>query len=137
DAVRSAAEETERLGSLAEDLLLVARADQGELPVRRERVRAHDLLGRVATRFAGQAGELGRTVRVTGDDVLLDADPRRLEQAVGNLVANGLVHGAGNVDLFARSVNGHVELHVTDEGGGFPPEFAARAFDRFSRADES
>ena len=136
-ALRSAAEETDRLTSLAEDLLFVARADQGELPVRRERLRSHDLLDRVATRFSGRAAELDRTVRVAGDDVELDADPLRLEQALGNLVANGLAHGAGTVELSARSVNGHVELHVTDEGGGFPPGFAVRAFDRFSRADES
>jgi signal transduction histidine kinase len=32
-------------------------------------------------------------------------------------------------------VNGSVELHVTDEGAGFPPEFLDRAFDRFTRAD--
>jgi signal transduction histidine kinase len=76
-------------------------------------------------------------VRVTGTDVVLEADPLRLEQALGNLVANGLDHGDGTVELSARSVNGSVELHVTDEGDGFPPEFAARAFDRFSRADES
>jgi len=137
EALRSAAEETDRLVALAEDLLMVARADQGELPVRRERVQAHDVLDRVATRFAGRADELGRAVRVTGGDAVLDADPRRLEQALGNLVANGLEHVSGTVELFARSVNGHVELHVTDEGHGFPPEFAAQAFDRFSRADES
>jgi signal transduction histidine kinase len=136
-ALRSAAEETDRLVSLAEDLLLVARADQGELPVRREEVHTEDMLDRVASRFAGRAGELGRTVTVTGADLVLDADPRRLEQALGNLVANGLEHGAGTVELSARAVNGHVELHVTDEGEGFPDEFAARAFDRFSRANES
>src|SRR5205085_12035881 len=55
-AVRSAAEETERLTRLAEDLLLVARADQGELPVRREAFQAQEVLGRVAGRFAAQAG---------------------------------------------------------------------------------
>jgi two-component system OmpR family sensor kinase len=136
-ALRSAAEETDRLVSLAEDLLLVARADQGGLPVRREQVHTDDILARVASRFAGRAGELGRSVHVTGSDLVLDADPLRLEQALGNLVANGLDHGAGTVELFARSVNGSVELHVTDEGSGFPPGFAGRAFDRFSRADES
>ena len=39
--------------------------------------------------------------------------------------------------LAARAQNGHVELHVTDEGGGFPERFVERAFDRFSRADEA
>ena len=47
------------------------------------------------------------------------------------------MHGAGTVELSARSVNGHVELHVTDEGPGFPAGFAERAFDRFSRGDEA
>jgi two-component system, OmpR family, sensor kinase len=136
-ALRSAAEETDRLVSLSEDLLLVARADQGELPVRPESVHTRELFEHVVTRFASRAGELGREVGARGDDLVIDADPRRLEQALGNLVANGLVHGEGNVDLFAQAVDGHVELHVTDEGSGFPPGFAARAFDRFSRADES
>jgi two-component system, OmpR family, sensor kinase len=138
EALRSAAEETDRLVSLAEDLLLVARADQGELPVRREPVHTRELFEDVVARFAGRADELGRTVRVSGDgDLVVDADPRRLEQALGNLVANGLDHGGGTVELSARSTDGRVELHVTDEGGGFPPGFAAHAFDRFSRADES
>ena len=136
-ALRSAAEETDRLVSLAEDLLLVARVDQGELPVRPEPVHTGKLFEHVVTRFASRANELGREVGARGDDLVIDADPRRLEQALGNLVANGLVHGEGNVDLFAQAVDGHVELHVTDEGTGFPPGFAARAFDRFSRADES
>jgi two-component system OmpR family sensor kinase len=137
-ALRSAAEETDRLTALAEDLLLVARADQDALPVRRERVRAGELLGNVAGRFAAQAGELGRAVRVVGgEDLTLDADPARVEQALGNMVANGLAHGRGAVELSAVRANGHVELHVTDEGPGFPPGFAVRAFDRFSRADES
>ena len=115
----------------------MARADQGELPVRLEQVPARAVLERVAGRFAARADELGRPVRVTGEAPVLDADPARLEQALGNLVENALAHGGGAVELSARSVNGHVELHVTDEGKGFPPEFTARAFDRFSRADES
>jgi signal transduction histidine kinase len=136
-ALRSAAEETDRLTSLAEDLLLVARIDQGALPVRREPVDARELLDRVARRFAARAGESNRTVRVGRSDVVIDADPARLEQALGNLVANGLAHGTGTVELSARSVNGHVELHVTDEGPGFPTGFTQRAFDRFSRGDEA
>jgi two-component system OmpR family sensor kinase len=133
-ALRSAAEETDRLSALAEDLLLVARADQGALPVRREHVVARELFDRVADRFAARAHELGRSIRVGTADVELDVDPMRLEQALGNLVGNGLMHGSGTVELSARRTNGRVELHVTDEGGGFPPGFAPRAFDRFSRA---
>lgn len=138
-ALRSAAEETERLVLLSEDLLLIARADEGGgLPLRRERVAAADVLERVRTRFAGRASALGRTVRVEpASELIVDADPARLEQALSNLVDNALHHGSGPVTLSAQQSNGHVELHVTDEGNGFPPEFVQRAFDRFSRADES
>jgi len=95
-ALRSAAEETERLTRLAEDLLLIARSDQGSLPIRRERLSARGVLTDVADRFAGRAAELGRTLAVEpGEDAALDADPARLEQAIGNLVDNALTHGRG------------------------------------------
>ncbi len=137
-ALRSAAEETERLTRLAEDLLLIARSDQGSLPIRRERVSAQGVLADVADRFGGRAAELGRTLDVEpGEDAALDVDPARLEQAIGNLVDNALLHGRGAVGLSIVRRGGRVELHVTDEGDGFAPEFAGRAFDRFSRGDDA
>jgi two-component system OmpR family sensor kinase len=137
DALRSAAEETDRLSRLAEDLLLIARVDQGRLPIRRERVAAGEVLATVAGRFSTQSAELGRVVTAEDSDALLDADPERVEQALGNLVDNALRHGGGTVVLRAVELDGAVELHVEDEGPGFPDGFGERAFDRFSRADEA
>jgi signal transduction histidine kinase len=136
-ALRSAAEETLRLSRLADDLLLIARADQGPLPIRREAVPASDLLEDAATRFATRAASLGREVRVEPTGLRLDADPLRVGQALVNLVDNALVHGGGPVELAAVEQDGFVELHVRDGGAGFPDGFRARAFDRFSRADEA
>jgi signal transduction histidine kinase len=137
-AVRSAAEETDRLVRLAEDLLLIARSDQGSLPLRVEDVDVSLLLEDVRSRFAARADQLGRELTVeTGADVIIEADPMRLEQALGNLVDNALTHGAGRVTLRATATGRAVELHVVDEGAGFPPRFVDRAFDRFSRADEA
>jgi signal transduction histidine kinase len=137
-AVRSAAEETERLSRLAEDLLFIARADQGALPIRAETVPVADVLDRVADRFAPRAAELGRAVRAEESELAVHADPERVDQALSGLVDNALRHGGGEVVLFARrGGDGSVELHVTDEGRGFPADFRARAFDRFSRADEA
>ena len=136
-ALRSAAEETERLSRLAEDLLLIARADQGALPIRREHVQAADVLATVAERFAVRARSHAQIVRVEDADAVLDADPLRVEQALGNLVDNALVYGGGSVSLAARPRDGVVELHVTDNGPGFPDDFVERAFDRFSRADDA
>jgi two-component system OmpR family sensor kinase len=135
--LHSAAEETERLSRLAEDLLLIARADSSPLPLRRERVPADDVLATVATRFARRGERERRSIRVEESDAMLDADPQRLEQGLDNLVDNALAHGAGNVVLFARRRGELVELHVEDDGPGFPDEFLPRAFDRFSRADEA
>jgi len=136
-ALRSAAVETQRLSRLADDLLLIARADQGLLPMRQEVVAVDDLLADAATRFANRARSVGRELRVVGTELHVDADPLRAGQALANLVDNALVHGDGTVELGAEERDGFVELHVRDAGTGFPLEFRDRAFDRFSRADEA
>ena len=137
-ALLSAAEDADRLGQLAEDLLLFARYDQGQLPMRRQPVEAGALLGRVAARFDPLARETGRSIQVKATDgVVVDGDFVRLEQALDNLVENAFAHGGGAIALAAVQKNGRVELHVTDEGPGVPAEFLPRAFDRFSRADEA
>ena len=64
-------------------------------------------------------------------------DRIRLEQALGNLVDNALRHGAGEVRLTATAADGRVELHVLDQGQGFPPELLDRAFERFTRGSPS
>jgi signal transduction histidine kinase len=137
NALRSAAEETQRLSRLADDLLLIARADQGSLPMQREPVAAADLLSDAAGRFANRASSLGRELRVKETDLHVDADPLRVAQALVNLVDNALTHGEGVVELAAEREDGFVELHVRDGGPGFPEDFRARAFDRFSRADDA
>jgi two-component system, OmpR family, sensor kinase len=130
-ALRSAADETDRLVRLAEDLLVLARSDQGRLALRVEAVPASTLLATVADRF-------GESVQVSAPDGLeVVGDEARLEQALGNLVDNALRHGAGPVQLSAGAANGAVELHVLDEGPGFPPDFLPHAFERFSRPDEA
>jgi two-component system OmpR family sensor kinase len=137
-ALRSAAEETDRLSQLTDDLLLLARADSGELPLRRSDVPAAELLGMIATRYERRAGDGGRTIEVvSAPGLVVRGDRRRLEQALANLVENALRHGAGTLKLQATEENGAVELRVGDEGTGFPPVFIARAFERFSRAERS
>jgi signal transduction histidine kinase len=138
DALRSAAEEAERLSSLAEDLLVIARSDQGRLPVHPEPLVAGDVLARVAGRFQARAKVEGRPITADpSEGVALNADLARIEQALANLVDNALTYGDGSVVLSARAENGTVELHVSDQGRGFPPDFLPRAFERFTRADEA
>jgi two-component system, OmpR family, sensor kinase len=127
----SAAEEVERLGRLAEDLLVLARVDEGRLPLRREQVRVEELVKTVASRFRQE-------IDVAVDNgISVYADRLRLEQALGNLVDNALRHGAGAVRLDATRRNGRVLLQVSDEGAGFAPELLPTAFERFTRGDEA
>src|SRR3954471_12687676 len=128
-AVRSAAEETDRLSALAEDLLVIARADDGRIPLRPASLEADAVLGTVAARFPGRA------LASAPAGLELHADPPRLEQAPGNLVDHPLRHGGTRAELGAERVDGHVELHVRDDGPGFPPELLDAAFERFTRAD--
>jgi heavy metal sensor kinase len=138
-AVRTSSEEVDRLAQLAEDLLLIARSDRGRLPLRLEDLDASELLGSVARRFEWRAQEAGR--QLSSEDTVAGLQVRgdriRLEQALGNLVENALRHGGGDVRLSAATADGHVELHVVDEGDGFPPEFLERAFERFTRSDQA
>jgi len=137
-ALKSAAAETDRLVRLAEDLLVLAQADDGRLRLRRDTVRAGALLGSVQEAFRRRAESAGRTIEgETSDSIALDADRIRLEQALGNLVDNALRHGSGSVLVSAVERNGRVEFHVLDEGQGFPPAFLPHAFERFGRADEA
>jgi two-component system, OmpR family, sensor kinase len=136
DALRSAAEETERLAHLAEDLLVLARADGGHLPVRPAPLPAADLLADVRERYARRAAEAGRPLELQADDrLVLSVDRLRAEQALGNLVENALRHGRGRILLQACRHDGRIELHVRDQGQGFPADFLRHAFEPFSRAD--
>jgi len=134
-ALRVAGEEADRLSQLAEDLLVIARSDAGRMDLDRREVTARRLLEDVDRRFRVRARESGRDVTVEpSGDVSLVADVPRVQQALSNLLDNALRHGAGTITLRAHADDGHVELHVLDEGPGLPTAFLSQAFERFSRA---
>jgi signal transduction histidine kinase len=135
-AVATAAEETDRVVQLAEDLLVLARSDQGRLPLRVTDVSAAELLESTTQRFARRSREHGVQLAVHADQgLVLHADPLRLEQALGNLIDNALRHGGLRVTVSAtREGEQHDVLCVADDGPGFPPEFLPSVFERFTRA---
>jgi two-component system OmpR family sensor kinase len=136
ESLSASVEEADHLAQLAEDLLLIARAADGQLPVRVESVRVREVLDQARQRFADRARSQGRELLVEAPpDLAADLDPLRARQALGNLVDNALRHGRGDIELSARRRDGGVEIDVADEGPGFSPELAARAFERFARGD--
>ena len=137
-ALASAAEETDRLTQLSEDLLTIAQTEHGKLPLQLARLDLAETLDGVDRRFARRAEERGRKIEaVAPASLVLDADRLRLDQAIGSMVDNALRYGAGRIHLEAREEDGSVEIHVLDRGDGFPPDFLGRAFERFSRAPSS
>jgi two-component system OmpR family sensor kinase len=137
-AAGSAIEETDRLSRLADDLLLLARAGDHQLALRVTRAGVADVLRRAADRMSAQAASGGVAIGIDAQpDLHLDVDCERLGQALDNLLTNALRHADTTVGLGARVREGSVELHVTDDGPGFPQEFLGRAFERFARADSA
>ena len=135
-AIASASEEADRLSQLAENLLVIARADKGRLRIRREPLAVSELFETVVERLSDRARHADRTLAVDDPDgLVIEADRLRVEQALTNLVENALRHGGGPVRLWARAIDGVTELHVSDAGPGFPADFLPHAFERFRRAD--
>jgi signal transduction histidine kinase len=130
-AVASAIAETDRLTRLTEDLLVLARADRGRLPVRAEVVAVADLLAGATSRYTSE--EVDGDARIEPPGLRVRVDRARIEQALSNLIDNALRHGRGPVGLGAVLRGGFAELHVTDNGEGFPAGFLATAFERFTR----
>ena len=138
EAVRWSSYEADRLSQLAEDLLLLARADRGRLPLRIESVDVDELFASVAARFEWRAQELGKKLRLSvPHDLRVSGDRLRLEQALGNFVDNALRYGGDEIGLEARTRDSQVELHVRDDGRGFREEFIPYAFERFARPDQA
>jgi len=136
EAVQRSSHEVERLSQLAQDLLLIARADRGRLPLRVEPFAVEELFATILSRFDWRAHELGKTIRSTTEPELqVDGDRLRLEQALANLVDNALRYGGDEITLHAVTADGRIELHVGDNGDGLSDAFLPIAFDRFARPD--
>ncbi len=127
--------ESRRMGTLVEDLLLLARLDQGR-PLRREPVVLSELV-RDAINDA-QAVEPGRPINAQlAEGVTVTGDEDRLRQVVGNLFANVRVHTPSEtpVDVSLAAHDGIAVLEVADHGPGVDSEHREHIFDRFYRAD--
>jgi signal transduction histidine kinase len=126
-ALVSAGEETDRLARLAEDLLMIARGEQGTPAADLEEIGLSGFSERIAARF-------DEHVDVTVDpEVRALAQPSALDRALTNLIDNARRYGAEPIEITTRTRGDWIELHVIDQGAGFADEYLPRAFERFSR----
>jgi two-component system, OmpR family, sensor kinase len=134
-ALVSASEEADHLVRLAEDMLVMSRANGGRLPVRRTPTSLPALLQEQALRFGPRAAEAGVRMQVSADQEELRIDPVRVRQALDGLLENALRYtpAGGTISLWGARQDGLVRLGVLDSGPGFRSEFLPHALEPFSR----
>jgi len=130
--------EANRMGTLVDDLLLLARLDQGR-PLLHEPVDISRLAAEAAADLAITNPDHPLSIDLPSQPTYVLGDEDRLRQVLANLLANAVQHTpeGTQVEVEVRSEADHVQLRVTDEGPGIQPSFQPHAFERFARADES
>lgn len=131
--------EVDRLTRLVGDLLLLAQAESGKLPLDNQPVELDTLLLEVLGQMKVLAGNRIQLKLVEIDQVLVCGDRDRLKQVVVNLVSNAIKYtpAGGEVEVGISKVNGKAKLVVSDNGPGIPPEDLPYIFERFYRGEKS
>ncbi|UFQ16007.1 MULTISPECIES: MtrAB system histidine kinase MtrB [Streptomyces] len=132
------ADQLDRFESLLADLLEISRFDAGAAALEAEAIDLREVVRRVVGGAEMLAERKGTHIRVVGDQqpVVAEADARRVERVLRNLVVNAVEHGEGK-DVVVRlaAAGGAVAVAVRDYGVGLKPGEATRVFSRFWRAD--
>ncbi len=131
--------EVDRLTRLVGDLLLLAQAESGRLPLDFQSVELDTVLLEVLQQMRTLASGKVELKLVDIDQVLVWGDRDRLKQVMLNLIANAVNYTppGGEVRLSLQRRDGQAQLLVEDSGPGIPPEDLPHIFDRFYRVDPS
>jgi len=135
DLLYAARDDCQRLQTLVDELLDLARIQAGRIDLHRQPVPPAALLDAVAAtyRSAAEAKNLALEISVLPDLHPVSADRERLQVVLSNLVGNAIRHSppGQTVQLRAKALNGAVRFEVSDRGEGVPPDYQRTVFDKF------
>jgi heavy metal sensor kinase len=141
NCIGSMLEEVDRLTSLVDRLLLISRADTGNLPLQRIAVRVMAVAREAASRFEVLIEEKSLRLVLDGDErVEVEADRLILKEAFVNIIHNAVKYSPNGETVVVRVLNqdaSQVTVEVEDSGPGIPPEDQIKLFERFYRGSRA
>jgi signal transduction histidine kinase len=141
DLLATARQDCERLQSVVEELLEMARLESGVARLARSKVNVGELVRYALSRHEAPARQRGKTLEaVVGDSLLtIQADFSRLGRVLDNLIENAFLHAGdgGRIAIGFEADNGSARIFVDDTGPGIPPEWRQRVFSKFFRVPET
>jgi heavy metal sensor kinase len=137
EALTSAREEVERMTRIVDNLLTLARIDEGGLELLREPIDLRALVEGVADSMGSLAAERGLDVEVEGEAGEVRVDGMRVEQVVTNLLSNAVRYADtdSGVGISVWRTSTEAGVTVRDHGPGVPTELLSKIFERFVKAD--
>jgi two-component system, OmpR family, sensor histidine kinase KdpD len=132
-------QEAEALDEMVRNLLAIARIDAGALEVRRDWIDLREIVQRVVSAAKRRGAHQRFDVALPSDLPLVRADATLAEQAIGNIVANAVVHTPSDtaVTINAQSTADRVTIRIADDGPGIPPDALPAIFDKFVKFDRA
>jgi signal transduction histidine kinase len=137
EVLESTREEVVRMSRIVDNLLTLARVDEGGLELLTTRVDVKEAVEAAARPLRPLADQKHVRLELGGSSYEAQADPQRLHQALTNFIENAIkfTQAGGEVAVTSWRRNGEVGVTVRDNGPGIPQEARAHVFDRFYRAD--
>lgn len=140
DPIERLHREVDSFSDLLSEIIEVFRTQEGQWPIRPERVEATDILSQVVEAFRPVAVDHQVTFEVAGDrPAWIWADVRRLEQLIRNLLFNAVKYSpdGGEISVKVETSSQAVRISVSDQGIGIPKREFSRLFEAFYRIEES
>ncbi len=132
---------TATLDRLVDDLRTLVLTDAGNLVLHKEPTDLGVLVHDTVESFGPQAQTAGVSLTVEADDKIpmVEVDPARIRQVIGNLLSNAIRHtpSGGSVKVAVNSIGAQVTISVTDTGEGIPPDLQPHVFERFVKGPNS